>query len=516
MCMLLEPFTPQARDLIFGITAPIGTDVEQLTNVLSKELSAYGYRSEVFRLSSFLQFDVFPNLTSEGKSIARLLMDRGDELRISLESGDAAVALAIFRIHAARKKIGDDSTGEKRAWILRTLKHPDEVELLRKVYGSNFVSLSVGEAEESRRESLEQQIRSRSPEITEPEAEASALISRDESSGTEFGQNVRKTNQLADFYLEIGASLVSDAKRMVGLFFGKPFETPSKDEQAMFHAFASALRSSDPGRQVGAVVTNSEGDIICSGTNEVPKPGGGQYWNGDSNDYRDFQFGRDNNKKYLKVVLQEVFDALSEAGVLRSDLLVLNSETRFNKISAEADGELNKKRVSSLIEFGRITHAEMSAITDAARNGRALVGSTIYVTAFPCHMCMRLIIASGISRIVYVEPYPKSLAVNMYGKSLSFEGVESGGRIRVDRFKGASHRVFERLFTMINRERDSDGAFKWFNKSDLTFRNSRSEIEIDSIAAEFRVISAFENRVANVEGVMEMDIRKLVTKAKDI
>lgn len=51
-------------------------------------------------------------------------------------------------------------------------------------------------------------------------------------------------------------------------------------------------------------------------------------------------------------------------------------------------------------------HAEQNAIVQAAKMGVSLDGATIYVTHQPCSMCARIIINSGIKRIVYKEGYP--------------------------------------------------------------------------------------------------------------
>src|SRR5207244_10920558 len=45
-----------------------------------------------------------------------------------------------------------------------------------------------------------------------------------------------------------------DVRRFLDLFFGHPFRTPSPEEYAMYQASAVALRSSDSGRQVGAII----------------------------------------------------------------------------------------------------------------------------------------------------------------------------------------------------------------------------------------------------------------------
>lgn len=53
----------------------------------------------------------------------------------------------------------------------------------------------------------------------------------------------------------------------------------------------------------------------------------------------------------------------------------------------------------------RTVHAEANAIAHAARNGVGLCGCTLYVTASPCHNCFQLVVAAGITRIVFGEFY---------------------------------------------------------------------------------------------------------------
>ena len=75
-------------------------------------------------------------------------------------------------------------------------------------------------------------------------------------------------------------------------------------------------------------------------------------------------------------------------------------------------------RVWRLTEFGRPVHAEMSAITDAARRGVTVASATLYTTTYPCHGCARHILSAGIARVVYVEPYAKSLTHNLHEDAL--------------------------------------------------------------------------------------------------
>ena len=52
-----------------------------------------------------------------------------------------------------------------------------------------------------------------------------------------------------------------------------------------------------------------------------------------------------------------------------------------------------------------VLHAEANAITKLARSSNNSDGSTLYVTASPCIECAKLIIQSGIKRVVYAEKY---------------------------------------------------------------------------------------------------------------
>ena len=53
----------------------------------------------------------------------------------------------------------------------------------------------------------------------------------------------------------------------------------------------------------------------------------------------------------------------------------------------------------------RTIHAEVNAIAQAAKYGIAIDESTIYVTAQPCFKCFNIIANSGISKVIYAEPY---------------------------------------------------------------------------------------------------------------
>jgi dCMP deaminase len=58
----------------------------------------------------------------------------------------------------------------------------------------------------------------------------------------------------------------------------------------------------------------------------------------------------------------------------------------------------------------RATHAEANAITQGARHGVSLTGSTAYVTHEPCLGCSKLLVSVGVIRVVYRNAYPDPLA----------------------------------------------------------------------------------------------------------
>jgi hypothetical protein len=104
----------------------------------------------------------------------------------------------------------------------------------------------------------------------------------------------------------------------------------------------------------------------------------------------------------------------------------------------------------------------MAAICDAALRGIALKGHTLFCTTFPCHMCARLIIAAGIERVVYMEPYPKSKTQDLYEDSVNVDSTDlNADKVSFQSFVGISPNRYINLFTM-GRRKDSMGrAIDW-------------------------------------------------------
>ena len=58
-------------------------------------------------------------------------------------------------------------------------------------------------------------------------------------------------------------------------------------------------------------------------------------------------------------------------------------------------------------------HAEQNAIIQAAKLGVSIDGATLYCTHQPCVMCAKMIVNSGIVRVVYQEGYPDEFALEI-------------------------------------------------------------------------------------------------------
>ncbi len=65
-------------------------------------------------------------------------------------------------------------------------------------------------------------------------------------------------------------------------------------------------------------------------------------------------------------------------------------------------------------------HAEQNAICQASKLGVSLEGATLYCTHQPCTICTRMIINSGITKVIYEQGYPDEFALELFKEA----GVE--------------------------------------------------------------------------------------------
>jgi deoxycytidylate deaminase len=121
-----------------------------------------------------------------------------------------------------------------------------------------------------------------------------------------------------------------------------------------------------------------------------------------------------------------------------------------DEILNEARPLLRETLVSDVTEFGRSVHAEMDALMAAGRIGVSFRNAVLYTTTFPCHTCTRHIITAGVRRVVYIEPYPKSLAPELHDDAIRIYSSDSKDdrRIPFEPFLGIGPRRFFDLFSL--------------------------------------------------------------------
>ena len=69
-------------------------------------------------------------------------------------------------------------------------------------------------------------------------------------------------------------------------------------------------------------------------------------------------------------------------------------------------------------------HAEQNAICDCAKRGVSCNGAVAYISHYPCLICARLLLASGITKIFYVYDYKNDLLVDIFCKQKGVEIIQ--------------------------------------------------------------------------------------------
>lgn len=395
-------------ELVIGLVTPVGTNTSDLAGAISGALSDYSYEAVTIKLSDHLPSQAPPLAESEDKRVRRLIEAGDDFCKLHADArqpeGDpAALArLAIREIRRARlgllRQDGDATPVEKisygrrrTAYIIHSLKRPAEVQLLRRIYGEQFVLIGSQATLQQREANL-----LRRPITAGSDNEKAALVRElielDADERNRVGQRVNDAYPQADFFLRD-----NDVQRTVQLLFGEPI-APDVGEYAMYTARASRARSLAASRKVGAAIVVGDA-VVATGYNDVP--------HGQTPDVLE---GRDTSERLKRDNVLDTLTRLREAGLLNPDLAGQDDETLGTRgLAALKGGEL-----LSVIEYQRAVHAEARAIDDATVRGVSPAGGTLYVTTYPCHLCYKHSLSVRLARVEYIEPYPKSRAVTLY------------------------------------------------------------------------------------------------------
>lgn len=499
-------------ELVFGIAGPIGIDIDAITRTLKEVLSTVAYRSTVIRITDEIDSidssepkpanpSFYNTMRYKMKHASNLCRDRSDPaflMRLAI--------LAIIRerrglVESASFLSNDDddeksvishvdddgpstfetlshgrySISYRSAYIIRQIKRPQEVQILRQVYGDQFFLISAYGSEVNRSRVLRDNIRHSDSTNHSDSREtylASQLIEQDMSEDEDdYGQHTRDSFHLADVVID-GINkdkMRSNIERFINALFGLNEIAPTKAEFGMNAAHSASLRSSDLSRQVGAAILTANGEVLTQGCNEVPKAFGGTYWDGEQPDFRDIKVGKDSNDILKVDVLTNLVEVMKAHGLLSDKVAKSGSPMQIVKFLIgredgpeafkEARGALKNTKIMDLTEYGRVVHAEMNSICDAARVGVPLKLSTLYSTTFPCHNCTKHILAAGIKEVVFLEPYPKSKAKELHQNEIEIEGM-SENKVNFVPFLGITPARYKLLFQKSKRKRDGV-AVRW-------------------------------------------------------
>jgi deoxycytidylate deaminase len=461
------------EELFFSVCSPIGSLKENAIKELKKKLEEdYKYNVRIIKLSDFIeQYKTEEYEALQGKteifSQYNFKINEGNKLRDKY-TNQILAELSIADIHAERAAsvgIGHltdrNYTSRRNCYIFDSIKNKEELRLLRSVYTDNFFQISIFSPLEERIDNLI------SKGFSSPEA--NEIIEIDDYQNIDSGQNVRGTFVESDFFLRISKENIknidSRIERYLHLIFESKVITPTIEETSMFYAKSAANNSSCLSRQVGASITDENGNLLSTGWNDVPKYGGNLYRDGMKNDDRCFTKGYCTNDKQKDELTENISEILIEDDDIKK-LFQVDGKfdlVKFNNFK----GKIRNSKVKDLIEFSRSVHAEMHAIILGSQiTGSQMIKGKLYCTTYPCHNCARHIILSGIREVYYIEPYVKSLCLKLHDDSITESEIEDN-KVKILIFDGVAPRRYQIFFTNFGERKNKNGDLR-VNSLDLS------------------------------------------------
>ena len=495
-------------ELVVAFVRPQGTRNDPATKHIRQRLEDHGYICKEIKISRILeqmaQFvsSVHPEAgafkVEKGFKRTLQLMRWGDTFRNAMTPYEMA-RLVVTEIVRLRPSVQKSAVGKHAgvAYLVNNLMHPTEVSLLRSIYRQRFFLVATHQPQKARRENLEADYKGDGGDAPN---EASLVVRIDSGerpaempetfpfdfSGSSTTLNINDTFHRADVFVAHD-NYKDVVDRWIEQLFSNPFGAPNRDEFGMGLAYSSARLSTALGRAVGAAIISEEtlGDlsgVLAVGWNDAAEPGGGLGTAASATPVQEHLTDEEvdpsdaRRVEAVKELLGRLFDpmwASIDAGApadgltepqealarwlqgMRKEAEELPPLTDEMVVAMASLPAIGSSRVFGLIEFGRAVHAEMAAITSAARRGISIDGATMLVTTFPCHECARNIVAAGVRRVVFVEPYGKSLTSDLYTHSivnLAVEGGNDAKRVRMEPFVGISPSRFDDLFSILPRK----------------------------------------------------------------
>lgn len=498
----------QSKDIYLGLCGYVGCGMRTINELVEEISKDWGYNVVHIRISALLEsslyFEPAALAISKSNNVNRhlKLQDTANKLRAYYDRNELLAEAAIAAISAEKKKINyTDEAYKGTVFIIDQFKRPEEVELFRVIYQHNFYLLGV-------LRDLDYRI----PNLIADEStkdDLHLIINIDNKSSDTHGQRTGETILDSDFFIKNNFSQKSELKKKIerffGLIHGKNGLTPTFHEKGMYAAFSTSLQSACLSRQVGAALFDDEGNLLAVGKNDVPKAGGGLYSSDDlDKDHRCVHKSgkcyNDTNKLKIKERIRNVLSNEVRAilGVsLGQTVADINLTRLLNSLDKISESIYEDSKISRVMEYSRSIHAEMDVITSMARKQNGDTKDKIlYTTTYPCHNCARHIVAAGIKKVVYIEPFDKSLALDLHNDAIT-KNEESSKVIFCD-FEGISPRRYNKFFRPTDeRKDDKTGTAKKFN---VRYENHIDVQYLDDYRKyEFAVAKKFIKEITKLE-----------------
>src|SRR3990167_28837 len=305
-----------------------------------------------------------------------------------------------------------------------------------------------------------------------------------------------------------------ETSKFINLLFGQNREYPTQDEFGMSLAFQASVRSNFPGdRHIGAAIISEYGEVISVASIRAPSQKSTNPTLDDrlaiQTGYNLFHDNIDQWKQFLEKLTSWYHPAMLsknvtiESGIIYfkkqkkslqykvkdADGNIITGEILFSKLGIDTKSPITleilkgllpkllkittdrkhtfidsnlltiqsknslsdiSRFIGGLLDFHPCTHAEISAIIDAAKLGVSVRNSTLYTTTFPCHLCAKDIINAGIKRVVYLEAYPKSKNKDLYPNLIAFDPKFESELIPFNFYWGIGHTRFIYAYSLNN------------------------------------------------------------------
>jgi deoxycytidylate deaminase len=493
-----------------GIVAPLGVDRDKFIKTLNEVAKNYkidfsnkpvnkkSSKETICKISEIINFnDAKQNKAPESFKIFAK-MQIFNKLRQSQYREN--LAKSIIKMTKKTKNNLLKKEGDYSLIVINQIKNMFEYELLSYVYGKNYIQVGLFSSRDNRNNHLEKKfltsektnnnkielekilidtLDSTTIKLDESEKKlsfyeknipdfklkqdiidvylrevrndcSSYLLKKDFSETDEnhqnSGQHVGKIYHHSHFYFNLDAQesdLKSEINKFLEIILGQHEEYPTQSELGMAIATQASVRSNFPHRRhVGAAILSSHGETISTGSIRAPSKSP----NTTALDQEKINDGYDYFKKQTKKWCK----------------LLKKIEKSSKNLDKKIDAYELRKFIDSTLDFHPCTHAEMSAILDAAKLGVSIRGASFYTTLYPCHLCAKDIISAGIKEVIYLEAYPKSKNEQLYPHNITDHNEPNSDKIIFSPFFGVGPERFHFYYSLKNKsEKNRLDQEKW-------------------------------------------------------